>query len=281
MASSPPEPQLLCSLKGFHNISRISNCFLPSSFHSTPLKDTPPAKTRLSRTLSDMPSSESDPSDPGSSQSPRKVSDSFSPVPAQSSADPLEPPLSNGKHEAEEEEALQESCYHSFHSNGGADSQILNEGDASGFEENSRLNGGGGETVFDFRGAESGKDGSLQVLGETSRGGCEAESGDPPLCSGAFEDPEESLLVPMTLYMHRVKGLVLALLVEPHFSTDTASMEEVVRNSCSVHLSNPPTLHPHASVMLTYALVSHSALPLWFVCSITAAWRHSMDWRPI
>lgn len=181
-----------------------------------------------------MLSTESDPSDPGSSQSPQKVSDNsvFSPVPRQSGADPLEPPLSNGKHEAEEE-ALLESCYHSFHSNGGADSQILKDGDASGFEENSHLNGGGGETVFDFTGPEPGEDRSHQVLGEASRAGCgrtqghEAESPDPPL------NPEEGPLVPMTLYMHRVKGLVLALLVEPHFLTDTASMEEVVRNSSS------------------------------------------------
>ncbi|XP_070820627.1 BLOC-3 complex member HPS4 isoform X2 [Chaetodon trifascialis] len=198
------------------------------SFQSTPLKDTTPAKTRLSRTLSDMPSSESDPSDPGSSPSPLKETDSsaFSPLPPQSSADPPEPPLSNGRHEAEEEalqEALQEACYHSFHSHGDAESQMLNEGDASGFEDKSHLNGGETAcgTVFDFRGAGPELDGS-------SRGGHAAERGAPPLCCGALED---SPLVPMRLYMHRVKGLVLALLVEPHFLTDTASMEEVYHSS--------------------------------------------------
>lgn len=36
----------------------------------------------------------------------------------------------------------------------------------------------------------------------------------------------------MSLYLHRVKGLVLALLVDPDFLNNKASMEEVVRNFC-------------------------------------------------
>lgn len=238
--------------------------FLPPSSHSTPHKDTPPTKTRLSRTLSDTPSSESEPSDPGSSQCPQKVSfsphlsdGSCSPVSAQSTAGPLnpppqslEPPLSNGKHSHEaEEEALEESFYHSFLSNGGAGSQIHDEGDTSVLEEDSSLTGdaggGGGDggaacgTVFGFGAAESGDEESHEdkVLGEPSRGGCGGAQGhkakmrDAPPSSGALADPEESPLIPMTLYLHRVKGLVLALLVEPHFLSDTASMEEVVRNN--------------------------------------------------
>lgn len=35
----------------------------------------------------------------------------------------------------------------------------------------------------------------------------------------------------MTLYMHRVNGLVLALLVEPRFTSDSDSMKEVVRKT--------------------------------------------------
>ncbi len=51
------------------------------------------------------------------------------------------------------------------------------------------------------------------------------------MCSDAFSKLEESPLIPMTLYLHRVNGLVLALLVERRFLSDTASMEEVVRNN--------------------------------------------------
>lgn len=125
---------------------------------------------------------------------------------------------------------LEESHYHSFHSNGG-------EGDSSVLGENSNLNGGGGGdkgdaacgTVFDFRGAEESRDD--KVLEEASRGDSGSEIPDPPPCSGAFDSPDECPLIPMTLYLHRVKGLVLALLVEPHFLSDTASMEEVVRSN--------------------------------------------------
>lgn len=247
------------------NISKfILKLFQSSRFYSTPNKDAPLKKTRLSRTLSDTPSSESEPSDPSASQSPQKVStfiprlsssdnSVFSPIPSQSTANPLhpaspslEPRLSNGKknsHEAEEE-ALDESYYHSFHSNGDEGSRIHDEGDVSALEENSsHLNGADGDaacgTVFDLRGTECGNE---ESYGDESRGhgsgnteGYKAETGDLPPLSGVSDNTDEAPLVPMTLYLHRVKGLVLALLVEPLFLSDTASMEEVVRNNPSSH----------------------------------------------
>ncbi|KAF3851005.1 hypothetical protein F7725_012777 [Dissostichus mawsoni] len=199
------------------------------SSHSTPHRNTPLKKTRLSRTLSDTPSS-TESSDPGSSQSPQKLlsphlseSSVYSSDPSQSTPNPpppqpLEPPLSNGKH-SPEEESLEESYYHSFHSNGEGGSQIDNGGDSSAFGENSHLHGGGVDGAcgeeFNFREAEESHDN--KVSEEVSGRGCgrvqghEVERPDPPR-SDAFEHPGESPLIPMTLYLHRVKGLVLALL---------------------------------------------------------------------
>lgn len=170
----------------------------------------------------------------------------FSPAPSQSTTDPLHPsplsletPLLNGKNSHKsEEEALEESYYHSFHSNGDGGSQLHDEG-YSALEENSHLNRADGDaacgTVFDFQGTESGNEDKVleeaSGCGSRTAEGHQAEMGDLPPPSGASDNPDETPLVPMTLYLHRVKGLVLALLVEPHFLSDTASMEEVVRNN--------------------------------------------------
>ncbi|XP_012681683.1 Hermansky-Pudlak syndrome 4 protein isoform X2 [Clupea harengus] len=42
---------------------------------------------------------------------------------------------------------------------------------------------------------------------------------------------EEQVLLPRALYQHRVRALVLALLVEPHFHSDQAAVEEVSHSS--------------------------------------------------
>ncbi|MEQ2200900.1 hypothetical protein XENOCAPTIV_004568, partial [Xenoophorus captivus] len=287
----------------------LAGCVLfRGSSHSTQEKDAPPKKTRLSRTLSDTPSSESEPSHPTSCQSPQKLSfnphlsgseDSvFSPAPSQSTADspnpfPVSPvrPFSNGGNSHETvEKALDESHYHSFHSSEDEVSQMHNEADGSVFEENLYLNGGalGGdatrETSFEVRGADCGNDllrddrmaaGDVEVSCSKA-GGHKAETKRPPPVSCAFDSLEESPLIPMMLYMHRVSSLVLALLVEPRFMSDTASMEEVVRKLiliCRQHYLIPLSSFDHPNIKLT--------LFLWLVSRITAAWLHSMDLRPI
>lgn len=175
--------------------------------------DAQPLKSRLSRTLSDVASTESELLDPGSAQVPQKgpfeASDNpvLCPVASHGATNlPSRPsPLfSNGKPVAEKEEPQFNSCQR-YGSDAHGGDQACSK-DAATFNLNRR-----------------------EV--DTEAGSCDRkEDGTTaqPMSSGGFDSQNESPLIPMMLYLHRVKGLVLALLVEPHFLSDSSSMEEVV-----------------------------------------------------
>lgn len=300
----------------FKNVS-----FLSSS-HFPPQKEPPTRKSRLSRTLSDVSSSESELSTQSSPPSLQRASFSphssdssvvVSPLPSQEagSSPPLRRPLPNGRQEAEEEggvEEEEESRYHSFLSNTGEQNHNSDDAEAEG---DPVLNEGAAAvaaadtcaTELQHREVESHDQTTPE---EASR------RGPPAPVSGPVDDPEENRLVPMTLYLHRVKGLVLALLVEPHFLSDTAAMEEVVRSPTNTSTleplvqgranSSPGAIRPRVTVVLWSRLVLlglsqntvlsdtelrvvsepdlTSANFCLLVSSITAAWRPSTVWRP-
>lgn len=114
---------------------------------------------------------------------------------------------------------------------------MLSEGDGSAFEESLHLNRGAASKTTDcgnvaFRDEKTAA-GEGGVCCRKLRGH-KVEMRQPPSGSCSFDSLEESPLVSMVLYVHRVNSLVLALLVEPRFMGDSASMEEVVRKTTSI-----------------------------------------------
>lgn len=156
----------------------------------------------------------------------------FSPASSQS-ADSLNPspptlrrPLSNGRNSYETEQEVQEESCRAHFQNKEDEVRQTGQGESAVFEAGSSVNGDGDAA----RGNERARD---KVVGES--GACRKAEGHktetrhpPPL---TFDGLEESPLIPMTLYMHRVNGLVLALLVQPRFTSDSESMKEVVRKT--------------------------------------------------
>lgn len=113
------------------------------------------------------------------------------------------------------------------------------ERDGSAFEESLHLSRGTASETSDCGNAafrdEKTAAGEGGVCCRKPRGH-KAEMRQPASGSCSFDSLEESPLVSMALYVHRVNSLVLALLVEPCFMGDSASMEEVVRKMTSILL---------------------------------------------
>lgn len=184
----------------------------------TPAGDSQPLKSRLSRTLSDVGSSNSELLDPGSAQLPQEGSFEVSgtavlcPVVSQGATNLASHSqlFLNGKQMVEKDEPQ----FHSSQSYGS---------DVHGGEQTCSKN----TAIID-----------LNSRVDTERRSCDRKadgSTAQPLGSGGFDSQREGPLIPMMLYLHRVKSLVLALLVEPHFLNDSTSMEEVV-STVNTHL---------------------------------------------
>ncbi|XP_024294753.1 Hermansky-Pudlak syndrome 4 protein isoform X1 [Oncorhynchus tshawytscha] len=189
----------------------------------------------------------------------------FSPSPSFHTPGPLSPSpikvapetsghnLSNGKLYHEVEEGVTGSSYdHSYNSiDGGRDESGLAEGGRSMQNKDLRhINGqNGGSIVLSgeragalwFSGQESPEPGSQRMgnvkvfkekEGQGSKGLLQADTCDvPPYSPSPGENSTEAPLLPMSLYQHRVRGLVLALLVEPDFHSNTVATEEVYHSS--------------------------------------------------
>ncbi|KAG5840703.1 hypothetical protein ANANG_G00191510 [Anguilla anguilla] len=95
-------------------------------------------------------------------------------------------------------------------------------------------NKGGSEEDGGRKGEEMGRNTEHRLSGTGVRGVCSEESQNNERIQGGKTPPYTPALgalppplVAMALYQHRVRGLVLALLVEPNFQSDAAAMEEV------------------------------------------------------
>uniref|UniRef100_A0A673YKS6 HPS4 biogenesis of lysosomal organelles complex 3 subunit 2 n=1 Tax=Salmo trutta TaxID=8032 RepID=A0A673YKS6_SALTR len=195
-----------------------------------------PRKSRLlSRTLSDTPTT--DPLDPDpthcvalSFHYPSTPHPSFhTPGPLRSSYDHIFHSIDGGRAE-------------SGHAGGGRSMQNKDLRHINGQNGGSIVLSGERAGALRFRGQESPEPGSQRMgnvevfkeekEGQGSKGLLQADTCDvPPYSPSPGENSTEAPLLPMSLYQHRVRGLVLALLVEPDFHSNTAATEEVYHSS--------------------------------------------------
>ncbi|KAJ7994103.1 hypothetical protein DPEC_G00262450 [Dallia pectoralis] len=168
---------------------------------------------------------------------------------------------------------------HSFNSIGGGDSEsglIGGDRPTQNCDTPRHLNGHKGGSItpdgekagaFSFKGQNSPEGGSRTtgvVVGEAFRENeghrdkvQHADTGDGP--HTPCDDSTSPTLIPMTLYQHRVRGLVLALLVEPHFPNDFAATEEVYHcslaslNGLEAHLRTTGRRDPSPQGPYTFA----------------------------
>ncbi|XP_076859447.1 BLOC-3 complex member HPS4 isoform X1 [Brachyhypopomus gauderio] len=219
--------------------------------HCTPQPPDQPRKTRLlSRTLSDIPTTELDPAELDSAYCPPPVYQTMSSPPSSSSSAsyslcPSTVSSLNSTMMSETERTRSDSQDHSL-PNGTLPYKVIEsvmcESGSPIRSEDDRNEAEG----LEAEGLEvtvsntSGQDSSAQHIQEVSEGvreevtevsdevtevrGEVTEVRETEVSGverrGDYRSPSQAALVPLLLYQHRVRGLVLSLLVERHFSTD-------------------------------------------------------------
>ncbi|XP_051950010.1 Hermansky-Pudlak syndrome 4 protein, partial [Xyrauchen texanus] len=117
-----------------------------------------------------------------------------------------------------------------------------------------------------------------QRLKENAKSKHDLPNGSPP-----HEILADTSLVPTILYQHRVRGLVLALLVEPEFSSNPTAREKVYHSSVAslngleAHLRNtsPGTPGPQGPYAFAhYDCIQNTLTILYstFVCWLFRVW---------
>uniref|UniRef100_A0A9J8B637 Hermansky-Pudlak syndrome 4 protein n=1 Tax=Cyprinus carpio carpio TaxID=630221 RepID=A0A9J8B637_CYPCA len=184
-----------------------------------------PSRSRLlSRTLSDTPTTDTDSSMPSSPRSSLSDELCFSPSPSRVNT-PIHSNLMNQSEYFTPDSHVHSTsngtnlCAVEEHLAGLNINQIKSEENKLDANNHVTNKNGNGETE------EEAKTKSKQINRKLK------EKNEPTNTPSPHETLEDTSLVPLVLYQHRVKGLVLALLVEPEFITDHSAREEVHHSS--------------------------------------------------